>query len=168
MENGYVEQLVKMKRTPGQMALRIGSIVSGLLITYILMVLVGIIALAGAFVIAYGIYYLFMMTDVEYEYTLVSGELTICTVYGKNKRKESGVYDIKKCEIIAPLNSTAAAGYHKNMQMAAKDFTSGNWDDGVYLMVAGYGAGNMKIYFEPNEEMIECMKQQAPGKMKMY
>lgn len=166
MDKTYVEQLVKKETTMTQLALRTGAIVSGILITYILMVLIGVVALVAAFAIVYGIYYLFIMTDIEYEYTFVSGELNIDTVYGKNKRKQSGCYDIKKCELIAPYDSTYAAMYNNNAQMKTMDFTSGRGENEVYLMVAGYGAGNMRVYFEPNGELVEAMRAQAPGKVK--
>ncbi len=165
MNDAYVEQLVKKNATMGQMAIRVGSIVSGILITYILMVLIGLISLVAAFAIGYGIYYLFMMTDVEYEYTLVKNELTVDIVYGRNKRKRAGVYDVQKCEVVAPVDSTYAAMYHRNAQMKTMDFTSGTSED-VYIMVVGYGAGNAKMYFEPSKEMIQAMKTQAPSKVK--
>lgn len=168
MDNSYTEQLIKKNSTMSQMAIRAGAIVSGILISYILIILIGIISLPVVFVIIYGIYYLFMMTDIEYEYALVNGELTVDTVYGKKKRKRTGTYDIRKCEIIAPINSSGAAMYHKNTQMKTMDFTSGTGEKGIYLMVVGYGAGNAKVYLEPNDEMIKSMKSQAPSKLKEY
>ncbi|MFQ9934589.1 MAG: hypothetical protein ACLRVQ_09210, partial [Lachnospiraceae bacterium] len=75
MSSAYTEQLVKKSSTMGQMTLRAAAIVAGIVITYILLVLVGIVSLVAAFAIIYGIYYLFVMTDIEYEYTLVNGEL---------------------------------------------------------------------------------------------
>lgn len=168
MSSAYTEQLVKKSSTMGQMTLRAAAIVAGIVITYILLVLVGIVSLVAAFAIIYGIYYLFVMTDIEYEYTLVNGELNIDTVYGRNKRKHSGTYDLRKCEFIASADSSAAALYGKSSQMKTMDFTSGNGSEGVYLMVTAYGAGNARIYFEPNEEMVTAMKSQAPGKFKEY
>lgn len=166
MGDAYVEQLIKKEAALGQTALRVGAIVSGLLITYILIIFIGIISLVGAFAIGYGIYYLFLMTDIEYEYIYVNGELSIDTIYGKNKRKKAGVYDLKKCELIAPINNTFAAGYHRNTQMKTYDFTSGKGEDGVFLIVVGYGAGNAKVYFEPNQELLVAMKNTVPGKLK--
>ena len=96
MKDAYVEQLVIRKISMLNMMLRVCAIVSGILITYILTILVGLISLVAAFVIIYGVYYLFMMTSIEYEYVLVNGELTIDIIYGKNKRKTAGVFDIRK------------------------------------------------------------------------
>lgn len=166
MENSYVEQLVKRQNSTLQIGLRVGAVVSAVVITYIMMLLIGIISLVAAFALGYGVYYVFIMTSLEYEYVFVNGELTVDIVYGKSKRKRSGTFDIKKSEIIAPLKSDYAAMYHKNMQMKAFDFTSGTDEDKVYLMAAPYGAGTAKVYFEPNENMLNAMRTQAPSKVK--
>lgn len=166
MGDSYVEQLVKRQSSTLQIGLRIGAVVSAVVVTYIMMLLIGIISLVAAFAMGYGVYYVFIMTAIEYEYVFVNGELTVDTVYGKTKRKKSGTYDIKKSEIIAPLKSDYAAMYHRNMQMKAFDFTSGMDESKVYLMVAPYGAGTAKVYFEPNEDMINAMRTQAPSKLK--
>lgn len=166
MGDSYVEQLVKRQNSTLQTGLRVGAVVSAVVITYIMMLLIGIISLVAAFALVYGVYYVFIMTSIEYEYVLVNGELTVDTVYGKNRRKKSGTFDIKKSEVIAPLKSDYGAMYHKNMQMKAFDFTSGMDENKVYLMVAPYGAGTAKVYFEPNEDMINAMRTQAPSKLK--
>lgn len=166
MGDSYVEQLVKRQGSMLQMGIRVGAVVSAIIITYIMAALIGIISLIAAFAMGYGVYYIFIMTSVEYEYVLVNGELTVDIVYGKSKRKKAGTYDIKKSEVIAPLNSDYGAMYHKNMQMKAFDFTSGTDESGAYLMVAPYGAGTAKVYFEPNENMLSAIRTQAPSKLK--
>ena len=166
MRDSYVEQLVKRQNSMLQMGLRVGAVVSAVVITYIMMLLIGIISLVAAFAMGYGVYYVFIMTAIEYEYVFVNGELTVDTVYGKSKRKKAGIFDVKKSEVIAPLNSDYSAMYHKNMQMKAFDFTSGTDESKVYLMVAPYGAGTAKVYFEPNEDMIGAIRTQAPSKLK--
>lgn len=167
MGDSYVEQLVKKQNSVMQIGLRVASVVSAVVITYIMMLLIGIISLVAAFALGYGVYYVFIMTSVEYEYVLVNGELTVDTVYGKSKRKRAGVYDIKKSEIIAPVKSDYAAVYNKNTQIKSFDFTSGTDEDKAYLMVAPYGAGSARVYFEPNEELINAMRFQAPSKVKL-
>ena len=166
MGDSYVEQLVKRQSSMLQTGLRVCSVVSAVIITYIMLQLIGIISLIAAFAMGYGVYYVFIMTAVEYEYVLVNGELTVDTVYGKTKRKKSGTFDIKKSEVIAPVNSDYGAVYHKNMQMKAFDFTSATDESRVYIMVAPYGAGTAKVYFEPNEAMLGAIRIQAPSKLK--
>lgn len=167
MGDSYVEQLVKRQNSALQTGVRVGSVVSAVVITYIMMLLIGIISLVAAFALGYGVYYVFIMTSVEYEYVLVNGELTVDTVYGKSRRKRAGVFDIKKSEVIAPVKSEYAAVYN-NSQIKSFDFTSGADESRAYLMVAPYGAGNAKVFFEPNEDMINAMRLQAPSKVKLY
>lgn len=164
----YVEQMIKKNKTIEQTIIRLCSIVASFLIMYIAMVLIGIISLVFGFALGYGIYYLFMMTNIEYEYVFINGDLMIDTIYGKRKRKRNGTYDLKKCEIIAPISSTFVVEYHKNNQMKSMDYTSGIEQDNVYLLVIGHGASNAKIYFEPNRDMVEAIKTSVPNKLKQY
>ena len=166
MGESYVEQLVKKKDSPGQIGIRVGATAFAVLFTYALLNMIGIISLVAAFALGYGVYYVFMITSIEYEYTYVNGELTIDTIYGRNKRKTAGVYEVKRCEILAPVKSSAAAYYDKN-QMKSFDFTSGDSDANVYLMVVPYGAGTAKLYFEPSEELVDAIRTIIPSKVKM-
>ena len=77
MGDSYVEQLVKRQGSMLQMGIRVGAVVSAIIITYIMAALIGIISLIAAFAMGYGVYYIFIMTSVEYEYVLVNGELTV-------------------------------------------------------------------------------------------
>ncbi len=164
----HVEQMIKKNNTIETTIIRLCSIVSGILVMYIALVLIGIISLVLGFAIVYGIYYLFLMTNIEYEYIFVNGDLVIDTIYGQNKRKRNGTYDLKKCEIIAPISSTYAAGFHKNNNLKSMDYTSGLGQDNVYLIAVGQGDGNTKIYFEPNRDMLEAIKTSVPNKLKDY
>jgi hypothetical protein len=106
------------------------------------------------------------MTYVEYEFVLVKNELTIDAIYGKNKRKSLHTIDVSKCELIAPVTSTYAAGYDRNTEMKSFDYTSGEGKEPVYLLITNFGAAPAKIYMEMDEKMLEGMKMAAPGKLK--
>lgn len=166
MENRYVEKLVSKKTDTKAVLLRVFTIVAALFLMYILSFYLGIYGLVAMFFLAYGIYYVFFITSVEYEFVLVNNELTIDAIYGKNKRKNQQTIDVSKCEVIAPVESTYVSGYHRNSQMKSFDYTSGNGGEPVYIMIAPYGAASAKIYMEFDEKLLEAMKMAAPGKVK--
>lgn len=166
MDNRYVEKLVSKKTDIGAILLRIATVVVSLLLMYITSFFWGIYGLLAIFVLGYAIYYVFFITSVEYEFVLVNNELTIDAIYGKNKRKNQQTIDVSKCEVIAPVESTYVSGYHRNSQMKSFDYTSGNNEEPVYLLIAPYGAGTAKVYMEFDKKMLDAMKMAAPGKVK--
>ncbi len=167
MNNAYVEKIVKKKSTPQTALIRILSALSVVIVSYVIMVLMGLIY--GLLVIAAGaclVYYVFLNTSIEYEFILVKSELSIEAIYGKNRRKMLHTFDVSKCEIIAPADSTYVAGYHKNEQMKSLDYTSGIGEEPVYILLVSYGAESAKLYMEFNDRMLEAMRLAAPGKVK--
>ncbi len=167
MGDTYVEHMVKAKTSNTQMMIRMTAIVGCIFVAYIALVILGItFAAIAIFGLAYLVYYIIIMTDLEYEYVLVNGELTIDCIYGKSKRKQAAKFDITKCEMIAPIESTYVAGYNRNENMKKMDYTSGGSLDNVYLLIIAYGAESAKVYLEMTTEMLSAMKTSAPNKVK--
>ena len=163
MDNRYVEKLVSKKTEISAIVLRISVLVIALFFSYVIASLIGFVyGLIAIFFLGYLTWYVFFMTSVEYEFVLVNNELTIDKIYGKNKRKTQQTVDVSKCEVIAPIESTYVSGYHRNTQMKAFDYTSGENNEPV-----SYGASTAKIYMEFDQKMLDAMKMAAPGKVKL-
>lgn len=168
MDNRYVEKLVSKKTGLNVIALRVAVLVVTLFFSYVIASLIGFVyGLIAIFFLGYLTWYVFFMTSVEYEFVLVNNELTIDKIYGKNKRKTQQTVDVSKCEVIAPIESTYVSGYHRNTQMKAFDYTSGENNEPVYILIAPYGASTAKIYMEFDQKMLDAIKMAAPGKVKI-
>ncbi len=168
MDNRYVEKLVSKKTEISAIVLRISVLVVALFFSYVIASLIGFVyGLIAIFFLGYLTWYVFFMTSVEYEFVLVNNELTIDKIYGKNKRKTQQTVDVSKCEVIAPIESTYVSGYHRNTQMKAFDYTSGENNEPVYILIVSYGASTAKIYMEFDQKMLDAMKMAAPGKVKL-
>ena len=168
MDNRYVEKLVSKKTEISAIVLRISVLVIALFFSYVIASLIGFVyGLIAIFFLGYLTWYVFFMTSVEYEFVLVNNELTIDKIYGKNKRKTQHTVDVSKCEVIAPIESTYVSGYHRNTQMKAFDYTSGENNEPVYILIVSYGASTAKIYMEFDQKMLDAMKMAAPGKVKL-
>lgn len=168
MDNRYVEKLVSKKTELNVIALRVAVLVVTLFFSYVIASLIGFVyGLIAIFFLGYLTWYVFFMTSVEYEFVLVNNELTIDKIYGKNKRKTQQTVDVSKCEVIAPIESTYVSGYHRNTQMKAFDYTSGENNEPVYILIAPYGASTAKIYMEFDQKMLDAIKMAAPGKVKI-
>lgn len=168
MDNRYVEKLVSKKTEISAIMFRIAVLVAALFFSYVITTLIGFVyGMIAIFFLGYLTWYVFFMTSVEYEFVLVNNELTIDKIYGKNKRKNQQTVDVSKCEVIAPIESAYVSGYHRNTQMKAFDYTSGENNEPVYILITPYGASTAKIYMEFDQKMLEAMKMAAPGKVKL-
>lgn len=161
MNETYVEWLVKRK-TPAYMKL--------LRILFIMLtvcfVLIGLILIPALLIgIALGVvsYFIYMYSELEYEYLYVDRELTVDKVMAKSKRKRVAVFNLDKMEIVAPIKSWHLDNY-KNRNDKTSDYSSGEekQPDKRYVF---YYDGQKKVIFEPNEEMIKAMQFAAPRKV---
>ena len=166
----YGECLVKRKNTASGYAVKgmvIGLIVLfGLLAFYFMFAgaaaasfIMMLLVVTGFFIIGY----LFPRFNVEWEYIFVDGQLDFDQVLGGAARKRKMRIDFEKLEILAPSNSHRLDSY-KNMQMKVYDFSSLTGADN-YSMICHEGNNLVRIYFEPDEEMIKLMKTKSYRKV---
>ena len=161
MNETYVEWLVK-KKTPAYMTLlRILSVM--LTVCFVLVGLAFVPALLVGIALGVAAYFIYMNSDLEYEYLYVDKELTVDKVMAKSKRKRVAVFDIGKMEILAPVKSWRLDNY-KNRTDKAVDYSSGEekQPDTRYVM---FYDGKQKIIIEPNEELIKAIQTVAPRKV---
>ena len=108
-------------------------------------------------------YFIYMNTDVEYEYLYVDRELSVDKIMGKSTRKRIANFDIEKMEILAPVNSYHLDNY-KNRTGKTADYSSGEvmQPDKRYVF---YYDGTQKVIFEPDAEMVKAIQMLAPRKV---
>lgn len=161
MSESYVECLVARKSS---MLLTFLKML--LIMLAVVFVIIGVSYLPGLLIAAaagVGAYFAYMNADIEYEYLYLDKEVSVDKVMAKSKRKKAGSYAIDQMEIMAPLNSHRLDSY-KNRGTEALDYSSGiaNQPERRYMMVYN---GDVKVIFEPNEEMIRAIQSVAPRKV---
>ncbi len=163
MSDTYVECLVKKKNNTAFMLLRILSVMLSVVFIFIGMVFMIIIALIIGVLIGVAAYFIYLNSDLEYEYLYLDKEITVDKVMAKTKRKRVAKYDIERLEIFAPIRSHHLDAY-KNRTVKAHDFSSGveKQPDTRYVM---YYDGNEKLILEPSMEMVKAIKYVAPRKV---
>lgn len=113
--------------------------------------------------VAFGVitYFIFMNTDLEYEYTYLDKELTIDKIMMKSKRKRVETYDMNRMELIAPEKSHQLDSY-RNRQMKDKDYSSRNPKHNSYVMIYN---GDERIKLETTREFMKSIQGIAPRKV---
>lgn len=163
MGDVFVEQIIKKNLSLGGLAIRIGAIFL-VLIGILLFPILRILALTITALLIYLAYLAFVYTSVELEYSFVNGELTIDRILGKRKRKPGETYDIRKAELIAPVNSEEV--YRKSEFLTKIDYTGNkNTDDHYAIIIDDVEGvkGALMITIQPDEKLLEAMYNVRPN-----
>lgn len=164
MNESYVECLVKTEtnnlKKLARFVLVMVTVVFGIL-TFMGYIMAFFIALAAG-VCAYFVY---LHSDIEYEYLYIDKELCIDKIMAKTKRKKVGTFEIERMEILAPFKSYHLDGFN-NRTAKILDYSIGReyQPDKRFVM---YYDGSKKIILSPNEELLKAIRTIAPRKVFM-
>lgn len=117
-----------------------------------------------AFLLGIGVYYLVQMFDIEYEYLYVNGELDFDKIYAKARRKRVLSVQMEHLEMMAEKDSHHLDSL-RHSQYKTYDFSSGDETHKVYEMYIHTETELMQIFFEPNDNIIEAIRQISPRKV---
>lgn len=167
MGDTFIECMVKRK-TPKKILIMQAFMILFIVLLFAVGLLVfrsKIFFLVGV-VVSFVCYKLSDEKDMEFEYVFTNGELDIAQIINKSKRKE--VLSISMSDVVA----MAGKGSDKVLRLVSnpgvkyqkKDFSSGyvKNQEKVYELVAKKGGEAYHILLEPNEKLLEAMKQSAP------
>ena len=89
-------------------------------------------------------------------YTLVNHSLDIDAVYHKVKRKHLFSVDLREAEVIAPENSSALRPF---ADIRPKNLTSRTGEYKAYSLIVLQDRKKLHLLIEPNEELLERIRQ---------
>lgn len=165
MSDLYVEQLVK-RTTPMGLVVAKGCMIAVTILLYLGAFVKGIGQLSLILAVAMSVvdYFVFMQWDIEYEYLFVENELTFDKIMGKAKRKKLRSIEMDKIEAIAKKGSYHLDSF-KKIKCELADYTAHEPSHEIYEIYVRLEKGMLKICFEPNEKMVQALKNAAPRKV---
>ena len=104
--------------------------------------------------------YMLSKRYIEYEYSYFDGDIRFAKIINKSKRKALKGYSMEDVQIIAPIEDRSVYQYLHNSSNKIKDYTSGNADAKVYVLVAKVPEGLEVVKYEPDEKYLDsvCVK----------
>lgn len=162
MSDTYVECLVSRGVSTAAKFVRVLLVM--LTAAFLLLGMLGII-LAFVAGVLFGVltYFVYMRTDIEYEYLYLDKEIKIDKIMNKSKRKKVGTFEVERMEIFAPLNSYHLDNY-KNRQVKVLDYSSGK-EQKPETRYALYYEGSQKLILEPTPAFVKAVQSVAPRKV---
>ncbi|MCR4922429.1 MAG: DUF6106 family protein [Lachnospiraceae bacterium] len=165
MNESYVECLVGRKTSPLVKFLKILILVVAAFFVVDGLFAQNTVVFFLAVLVATAAYFLYPLLDVEYEYLYLDKEISIDKIMGKQRRKKVAAYDINKMEFLTEESSHELDSY-KARKVKLYDYGSNDPANKSYIMVYHDDKEECLVKFEPNEEMLECIKNVAPRKVK--
>lgn len=162
----FNEQLVAKTNTLKDNILKAAIIFGAvfiILICSMIKFLVGFI-MPIALVVIFGAVFFIRRLNVEFEYVFTSGDLDIDKIFNKNKRKRFITVDVRKFEIMAPVDSKDHARELSNYQKIV-DCSSGIKKENTYAAMVVRDGKREKLILEPNEKMLKAIKKYIPRKV---
>ncbi len=160
MNEFLTEQLVKRCNTAATAVKK-----TGLILATVVSVLLGFVHPMLVWVTAIMVVVdivLFKRMNVEFEYVYFNGDLDIDKIVDMQSRRRAFSTNIKEMEVIAPTGSVELHPYQRTKTL---DYSTQNPEDKTYEMVTLYKGETVKVIFNPNEKILNGMKNMAPRKV---
>lgn len=152
----FIEQLIKKKSGPRDYLLIAGAVLIGALVVLLSILFLLPVAIFVLAAVCYGIYALTISRNLEFEYSVTNGDITIDKIIAKRKRKRMISVDAHAVEEI---------GKYDPQKLCSKDFDarifSSETDNGTgawYFCARHSEKGNVLVVFSPNEKILNSIR----------
>lgn len=167
----FVEYLIKRRRTASDWALQIGAVVLAIVVVWLsfyaaIMLNIPMIPYFVIIGVIYGLYRIWMMFNLEFEYSFTNGDITVDKIIAKRKRKRVVSFDAKNIlEMKEVGTNTVSTGNGIANVYRAGEFKNGA--GGWYILFSRDGANRNVLLFSPNEKVLTAMKPFLPVKVRL-
>ncbi len=159
----FVEQLVKKKKSAGQILAIIGIILAAVFLLAVSVVFIGIVGAFAAFIIVgvfYGAWYLLTAQNIEYEYCVTNGDIDIDRIVAQRKRQRIVSVSGKKIESAGRYVPEKWAGRQVDRTVIAAP--SDHEDNLYYFTYHSKKRGHTLVVFQPDERVKDSFYEGLP------
>lgn len=167
MDDVFVERLITRKTGGKEIGIKLGAVALVLVVGFFGFLIPAISFIAPLLLLGAGWlgWKVWSRSNVEYEYSLSNGELTIDAIYGQQKRKNVTTVSLReRMEIMAPVSPDFQTELSR--QATVLDVASSPNAPGRWFMLVKAETGLTRILFEPDEKLLAAMRRAAPSKVK--
>ena len=156
----FVEQIVRKKFGPKDYLVVLGCILGGCLVIYLsifFLTQIFVVVIAG---VCFGAYYLITSRNLEFEYSVTNGDLTIDKIINRRSRKRILSLDCKQVEAIGEYKPQDHANKHYDKKIVTSVYDDGR--NAWYLDLRHPKHGHIIVIFSPNERVLESVQSFIP------
>ncbi len=162
MNESYAEASIK-KNPPFTSTLLKALLVAGLIMSVFLAILgqLALFAPVTGILAVIAFYAWPRLSKLEYEYIFCDGQIDFDQIKGGAKRKTLLRIDMENVEVVA--SPERAKEFERDIK-TIRDYSKTR--SKAYLIITSGEEGQVKIYFDPTDKMVDCMYNKAPSKVK--
>lgn len=161
--DSFVEQLVKKKKSVGQILVIAATILLALVLLAISILLIqftGALSMLIAVGVFYGAWYLLTAQNIEYEYCVTNGDIDIDRIVAQRKRQRIVSVSGKKIESAGRYLPEKWAGRPMDRTVIAAP--SAREDNLYYFTYRSKKRGHTLVVFQPNERVKNSLYEGLP------
>lgn len=166
----FYEYMVKRKKTGVDKLYVAGIALAAVLVTFIMlfcMMLFGTSGLGGVFLLLivgawYGAVYLVKRRNIEFEYILTNGTLDIDKIMARASRKRIISLNLREIEACCPANDGRNFAANGGNDRKVFDLSGNIADENVYFIDTIKDGQKIRVFFQPNKNILSGIKQANP------
>lgn len=162
MNDVFIERMVKKRTDSKDIAILILSILAVFILGFLSLTFVPSFAFFVIVAAAFGAYKLSSMRNLEFEYSLTNGYMSVDKIMNRSSRKRLTAFECKDIEDMGEYEKNKAR--LQNHQVQTRLFTS-EFSDGReawYVLVNTKKTGKTLLVFSPDEDLLEAVKKFLP------
>jgi hypothetical protein len=152
----FIEQIIKKKMGAKDYLIYAAIILGGCLLVFASMLVIpgfSFLILVG---VCFGAYYLITSRNLEFEYSVTNGDITVDKIINRRKRKRMITTDAHDIEEMGKYKAEehTAKNYSERLFTSEQDDGSGAW----YFVTRHPQKGSVLVVFSPNETTLTAIK----------
>ncbi len=166
----FTEQIVKRKFNGKDWLICLGASVAAFVLIYIsifillpltMMPLIPLLVIAGCI---YGIYWVYSFRNLEFEYSVTNGDLTVDKIINKRRRKRVVSFDVREAEEMGKYDANRLAQREVDKRLIASVSDTG--ENAWYILARTPKYGRTLLVFSPNEKVLDGIKAGLPRQLR--
>lgn len=152
----FIEQIIKKKTGTKDYLIYAATLLVGLLLVFASMIFVPEFSFFVLVAVCFGAYYLVTSRNVEFEYSVTNGDITVDKIINRRKRKRIitvDAHDIEEMGKYKPEEHTAKS-YAERIFTAEND----NGNEAWFFAARHPQKGTVLVVFSPNETTLKAIK----------
>ncbi|QAT50009.1 hypothetical protein EQM14_09620 [Caproiciproducens sp. NJN-50] len=152
----FIEQLVKKKSGPRDYLFFTGIVLIGALVVFLSILFLPSLAIFVLAAVCCGAYLLITSRNLEFEYSVTNGDLTIDRIIAKRKRRRMISVDARTVEKMGKYDPQKLRSKNFDARIFSSETEKGT--DAWYLCAHHFERGNVLIVFSPNEKILNSIR----------
>lgn len=157
----FTERIISKKKDYLDYFIILGTIIISFIAAFLIISIAGPlyfgIGLAFVAALGYAGYIIITGRNIEYEYSLTSGDLEISKIISKRKRKRIFAGSCRQFETIDKVSSNRHNLLINSVMSKIRAVSSMNSED-AYFFITHYNNNKVIVYFEPDREILDIIR----------